>query len=230
MVETNALAVVSFQWLIWEVSGSYPSNSDNHSCTQFESLLKDLSAPPNKQPNPRTLAKKLNALLTRLSTNMDKLHELASRAYVVAQRGSTQGQQIRENLHMIVADLREAQDSAPGWKLIADKANRFFVGGEMTKVERISKDLRITDTAFRSLSVSVKQLETTRMGIKAFKDQIGYFDTNLMGFHLGAGEHVGIGPEEEVRVLAQVVEEFASSIGRIKGRGQGDETRQIEGS
>jgi hypothetical protein len=46
-----SLAVVSFQWLIWEVSGSYPSNSDNHSCTQFESLLKDLSAPPNKQPN-----------------------------------------------------------------------------------------------------------------------------------------------------------------------------------
>lgn len=159
---------------------------------------------------------------------MDKLHELASRAYTVAQRGSIQGQQLHTNLNLIVADLKEAHESAPGWKLMADKANRFFVGGELSKVERIAKDLVITDHAFTSLSSSVRDLEKTRLGIKEFKDQIGYFDTNLMGFHLGAGEHVGLGPEDEVRILAQVVEDFGTSIGRVKAKSRREEVPQIE--
>lgn len=159
---------------------------------------------------------------------MDKLHELASRAYTIAQRGSLQGQHLHSNLNLIVADLKEAHESAPGWKLMADKANRFFVGGELSKVERIAKDLVITNTAFTSLSSSVRDLERTRMGIKEFKDQIGYFDTNLMGFHLGSGEHMGMGPEDEIRVLAQVVEEFGTSIGRVKARSRSEEVRQID--
>lgn len=38
----------------------------------------------------------------------------------------------------------------------------------------------------------------------------------MVGFHLGAGEHVGIGPEEEIETLAQVVAELGRSVGRAK--------------
>ena len=41
----------------------------------------------------------------------------------------------------------------------------------------------------------------------------------MMGFHLGASEAVGLGPEEEVRVLGEVVEEFGRAIGRARERG-----------
>ena len=97
-----------------------------------------------------------------------------------------------------------------------------MVGGEPTKSELIARDLRLTDLTIRSLSGLVDDLEESRLGIKGFRDQIGFFDASMMGYHLGAGEHVGIGPEEEVRMLAEVVEELGASVGRAKGGRRGE--------
>ncbi len=89
----------------------------------------------------------------------------------------------------------------------------------MSKSERLHQDLTITDLTISSLSDLVRDLERSRSSIKGFRDQIGYFDSSMMGFHLGASEAVGLGPEEEVRVLGSVVEEFGRAIGRAKERG-----------
>lgn len=77
----------------------------------------------------------------------------------------------------------------------------------------------------------VRDLEETRLGIKGFRDQIGFFDASMMGFHLGAGEHIGVGVEEEVQVLSRVVAEFERAIGRAKGPGResrADEVLEID--
>ena len=100
-----------------------------------------------------------------------------------------------------------------------DKATHFVKGGEPSKSELLARDLQITDIAISSLNDLVLGLEHSRSSIKGFRDQIGYFDASMMGFHLGASESVGIGPEEEVRVLGEVVEEFGKAIGRAKERG-----------
>jgi len=109
-----------------------------------------------------------------------------------------------------------------------DKANHFFVGGDPTKSELIARDLRLTDLTINSLSTLVRDLESSRSGIKGFRDQIGFFDASMMGFHLGAGAHVGMGPEEEVRMLAEVVDEFGTAVGRAKGGRRGAEVPAID--
>jgi hypothetical protein len=101
-----------------------------------------------------------------------------------------------------------------------DAAKHLVVGGDPTKEQLISRDLRLTDETIGSISTLVHDLEETRLGIKGFRDQIGFFDASMMGFHLGAGEHIGVGVEEEVQVLSRVVAEFERAIGRAKGSGR----------
>lgn len=197
---------------------------------QFASLVKVLSLPSTQRPRPEQLSKRLNALLNRLSSTLTSLHKRASTAHQLAQRGSNQGQSLRSNINTIGADLRKAHERSPGWRSAVDKANHFLVGGDPTKSELIARDLRLTELTITSLSDLVRDLEDSRLGIKGFRDQIGFFDASMMGFHLGAGEHVGIGPEEEVKMLAQVVEEFGSAVGRAKGGNgrKGSEVPAIE--
>jgi hypothetical protein len=42
----------------------------------------------------------------------------------------------------------------------------------------------------------------------------------MVGYHLGAGEHVGVGPEDEIEMLAEVVAELGRSVGRAKQTGR----------
>ena len=161
----------------------------------------------------------LNSQLNRLHSTLGDLHRLASRANKVASRGSDRGRLVRDNLRAVGASLQREHQLQPGWKSAIDKAGHFFVGGEPSKAELISRDLAITEITISSLSDLVRGLEHSRLSIKTFRDQIGYFDASMMGFHMGASEAVWIGPEEEVRVLGEVVEEFGRAIGRAKERG-----------
>ena len=120
------------------------------------------------------------------------------------------------------------QELEPGWKVAVDKVNHFLVGGEPSKGERLRRDVAITRSTIDGLSSIVHALERSRIAIKGFRDQIGFFDASMMGFHLGASVEKGIGPEEEVRVLADIVEEFGRAVGRAKGNDVND-TKRIEG-
>ena len=195
-----------------------------------------LSLPSSSRPSAPVLSARLNQLLNRLSSTLTTLHKMASNAHVLANHGSTQGQTLRSHLNPVGADLRREHERAPGWRSAVDKAGHFLVGGDPSKSELIARDLRLTEYTIASLSDMVKDLEGSRSAIKGFRDQIGFFDASMMGFHLGAGEHVGIGAEEEVRVLNEVVEGFGKAVGRAKIRSiKGDveeaeeEVRGIEG-
>ena len=174
--------------------------------------------PPANRLSPIALAETLNKQLNRLHTALDDLHRAASRANIVASRGSEKGRQVRDYLQSIEITLRRAHEREPGWKNAIEKANHFFVGGEPSKFELVKRDLKITEVAIYSLRDLVLGLEKTRSNIRSFRNQIGFFDASMMGFHMGAGEGIGIGPEEEVRVLGEVVEEFGRAIGRAKDR------------
>ena len=80
-------------------------------------------------------------------------------------------------------------------------------------MELIRRDVKITRNTIDSLSTLLQDLQRSRIAIKGFRDQIGYFDASMMGFHLGASSEGGIGPEEELRVLAEVVDDFGQSVG-----------------
>ena len=181
--------------------------------------MKALSLPPSQRQTPSVLADSLNNILNRLHSALGDLHRSASRANVVASRGSEKGRQVRDHLRSVGASLARESQLQPGWKHAVDRAGHFFVGGEPTKSELLARDLAITEVAISSLGDLVRGLEHSRSSIKGFRDQIGYFDASMMGFHLGASEAVGLGPEEEVRVLGEVVEEFGRAIGRARERG-----------
>ena len=187
-----------------------------------------LSLPAAQRPSPEQLSKRLNDLLNRLSNTLTSLHKRASSAHQLAQRGSKQGQSLHLSVQTIGGQLRKEHERAPGWRSAVDKANHFLVGGEPTKSELIARDIRLTDLTITSLSGLVDDLEKSRRGIRGFRDQIGFFDASMMGYHLGAGEHVGIGPEEEVRMLAEVVEELGASVGRAKGGRRGELPTEAE--
>lgn len=190
--------------------------------------MKALRAPPASRQSTHQLSARLNTLLRRLGDSLDKLHSSASNAFILAQKGSTTGQTLRTRLNPVVEDLRGQHERAPGWKLAVDKSKHFLTGGEISKAERISRDLAITQETIQSISGLVRGLEESRLGIKTFVSQIGYFQASMMGFHLGAGEQMGMGPEEEIEMLAQVVGELGRSVGRAKNPGLEDENLAID--
>ncbi|ORX35154.1 hypothetical protein BD324DRAFT_652866 [Kockovaella imperatae] len=207
LVEINAMAINAFTWLQWE----------------FASVYRTLSLPQGQLSSAQKLAERLNGLLNKLSDTLTDLHRLTSRAHLTAVRGSDQGNRLRTNLGLINADLVRQNEVEPGWKAAVEKVNHFFVGGEPSKMERIRRDVKITRQTIESLSTIIQDLEISRTQIKSFRDQIGQFDASMMGFHMGANAEHGIGPEEELRILADVVAEFGQSIGRAKGGGSGAE-------
>ena len=211
------MAVNAFTWVQWEVrcGTEYPSLTD---IPQFAGLVKTLTLPPSNRPTSSALATILNSQLGRLHSALGDLHRAASRANIVAARGSEKGRLVRNHLRSVEAGLQRVHQREPGWKQAVDRAGHFFVGGDPSKSELIGRDLDITEIAISTLGDVVHGLEHSRSSIKGFRDQIGYFDASMMGFHLGASEAVGVGPEEEVRVLGDVVEEFGRSIGRAKQR------------
>jgi hypothetical protein len=214
LVETNALAVNAFSWLQWE----------------FESLVKLLSLPPKSRPDPENLSRRLNTLLNSLSTTLDNLHKHASSSHKLATRGSAAGQQLHRELSTLNTDLKRVVAREPGWKVAQEKAKHFFLGGEPTAAELVRQDLEITNETVMSLADLVLGLEASRSAIKAFRDQIGFFDASMMGYHLGA-QGSGVAAEEEVQVLAGVVEEFGRAIGKAKGRwvDEGDDLADASG-
>lgn len=166
--------------------------------------------------------------MDRLTKTLAKLHTATSSAHALAALGSRKGLGLREQLSNVESDLRREQSREPGWKHAVEVANHFFVGGDLSKSARLRKDLEITRVVTAGLSAMVTSLETTRSSIKGFRDQIGFFDASMMGFHLGAGDHVGIGPEEELRILSEVVESFGKSVGNVKSRNGIRSGRKVE--
>ena len=227
------MSVNAFTWLQWEVSQTRSLRFKLISA-QFASVYRVLSLPPAQHPSSSVLSSRLNTLLNRLSETLTDLHRLTSHAHATAIRGSDQGNRLFTHLKHINADLERQRDVDPAWKYAVDKVNHFFVGGEPSKMELIRRDVKITRSTIGSLSTLLQDLQRSRIAIKGFRDQIGYFDASMMGFHLGASSEGGIGPEEELRILADVVDDFGQSVGLARAgwaKEMDDKrsTKQIEG-
>jgi hypothetical protein len=91
------------------------------------------------------------------------------------------------------------------------------MGGEPTRTELIARDLDITRTTIGSLDSLRLHLETVRSEVKRYRDQIGLSQASVMGVHLGVSESA-MEAEDEVRMLAELVEGLGAAVGRAKAR------------
>ncbi|WWC57521.1 uncharacterized protein I303_100053 [Kwoniella dejecticola CBS 10117] len=204
IVHIDSKTVNAFSWLQWE----------------FKDLVKLLSRPPSSRPSSSIISSKLHSLLLRLSNELDSIYTLTSTAAQQASRASEQGQGLYTELNRKATGLQYERDRSPGWKRVYDKSAHFLVGGEPSKAELVDRDLRITTKTIGNIRALSRNLEETRTKVKVYRDQIGMFGASMMGFHLGSSEDVGLGPEEEVRVLNEVVEGLARSVGMAKQEGR----------
>jgi hypothetical protein len=93
----------------------------------------------------------------------------------------------------------------------------FAVGKpEPTRLDVMTKDLRLSTETVGNLRLIRKGLERTRRELIVHRNQVGMFKAGVMGFHLGA-EEGGLGVEDELMVLEQVVEEMKRAVGGVKG-------------
>ncbi|WWC97640.1 hypothetical protein V866_004524 [Kwoniella sp. B9012] len=200
IVHIDSKTVNAFSWLQWE----------------FHDLVNLLSLPPSTRPTSTVLSRKLHSLLLRLSTELDTIYALTSTAAQHASQASVHGQSLDSELSRTATGLRYEKDRSPGWRLLYDKSSHFFVGGEPSKVELVERDLKITTKTIGDIRRLSRNLEDTRTKVKIYRDQLGMFSASMMGFHLGSSDDVGLGPEEEVRVLAEVVDGLTRAVGMAK--------------
>ncbi|WWC90279.1 uncharacterized protein L201_005212 [Kwoniella dendrophila CBS 6074] len=215
IVHIDSKTVNAFSWLQWE----------------FRDLVNLLSLPPATRPSSAILSRKLHSLLIRLQTELESIYTLTSEASKHASLASMHGQGLDSELSRTANGLKYESDREPGWKFLLDKSTHFLIGGEPSKIELIKRDLKITTKTIGNIRSLSRNLEETRSKIKVYRDQIGMFDASIMGFHLGQNEIKssnsdsdqdelivlgGLGPEEEIRVLNEVVEGLARSVGMAK--------------
>ncbi|WRT63146.1 uncharacterized protein IL334_000049 [Kwoniella shivajii] len=200
IVHIDSKTVNAFSWLQWE----------------FRDLVNLLSLPPGSRPETTIISRKLHSLLLRLSTELDSIYSLTSTAAQHASHASSHGQGLDTELSRTANGLKYEADRSPGWKRVYDKSAHFLVGGEPSKTELLDRDLRLTTKTIGNIRALSRSLEETRTKIKVYRDQVGMFGASMMGFHLGAGEEVGLSPEEEVRILGEVVEGLGRAVGMAK--------------
>ncbi|OCF34558.1 hypothetical protein I316_03599 [Kwoniella heveanensis BCC8398] len=203
IVHIDSTTVNAFSWLQWE----------------FSDLVRALSAPESTRPSSEIISRKLHTLLLRLSEALDSIHALTTTSARHASQASAHGQGLYTHLSRTATGLKYERDRSPGWKRVYDKSAHFLVGGEPSKTELIDRDLSLTTSTISNIRSLSRSLEETRTKVKLFRDQIGLFEASMMGFHLGANEKAGLGPEEEVRILGAVVDELGRAVGSAKDRG-----------
>ncbi|WVF66775.1 hypothetical protein IAT40_001517 [Kwoniella sp. CBS 6097] len=203
IVHIDSTTVNAFSWLQWE----------------FADLARALSAPEPNRPSSEVISRKLHTLLLRLSEALESIHALTTTAARHAAQASSHGQGLYTHLSRTATGLKYERDRSPGWKRVYDKSAHFLVGGEPSKTELIDRDLSLTTSTISNIRSLSRHLEETRTKVKVFRDQIGLFEASMMGFHLGANEEAGLGPEEEVRILGAVVDELGRAVGSAKDRG-----------
>ncbi|ODN76348.1 hypothetical protein L198_08124, partial [Cryptococcus wingfieldii CBS 7118] len=155
----DSKSVNDFGWIQWE----------------FERLVHLLSS-PTVSPSPTVLGAKVHSLLLSLSSTLDDLHSLTSKAAQHANIASTKGRKIGTEMKTIEGALRVEEGREPGWKRYKDKGQKFFLGGEPTRGEILARDISLTTQTIVTTENLVRNLEATRSVIRSFRDQIGMFD------------------------------------------------------
>ncbi|KAK4686550.1 hypothetical protein P7C73_g3569, partial [Tremellales sp. Uapishka_1] len=200
IIRINSLTVSAFSWLQWE----------------FGRIVQLLALSPHLQPSPGILERQLHSLMVRLQDTVDEIYKYTSNTLPHASFAADHGHRLLTHLHGIKASLQREHEREPGWKIATDQIAHLLVGGEPSKRQLIDRDLSLTKETIDDLGTLRRSLESTRIEIKTYRDQLGDFNAKVMGFHLGASEEGGLGAAEEVRILAGVVQELGSSVGRAK--------------
>lgn len=206
----DSTSVDKFSWIQWE----------------FSRLLLSLSS--THPPSPSQLSKTLHHLLYRITSTLDTLHSLTSQSTIHATRASALGREVWLKLQSLQRDHQMELDEAPAWRRGAlgeavSRGKRALVGGPLSRGEIMKRNLMVTQETIKTISSLVRALENTRRTIMGFRDQIGMFDASIMGFHLAAGAEeeeggLGLGPEEELRILGEVINGFGTAVGQEKLR------------
>lgn len=173
------------------------------------------------------MATRLDSLVARLDSDLDRLYQRVGAAIPVAAQGAQQGWALHERLSEIHADLRTERERYPKWQRAVEAGKHFFAGGDPSKLTRISRDLDITRNTIEGITETRNSLEHVRIGLVAFRDQVRHFSGSVMGLHLGADPAIGLGPEEELAILNSVVGELGSSVGRAKRKPVGDTSPRL---
>ncbi len=178
---------------------------------------------------PDTPATKLDAMLhslmVRLTHNLENLEAATARSITKADRAADQGRELLEEVTKETHRLSESLDKEPPWKRLQEKAVAFAVGkAEPTKLDILTRDLRLTTATVERLRQLSQGLAETRRMLVVHRDQVGQFSSGFMGFHLGASEG-GLSAEEEVETLADIVKDMKAAVKDGKSDLYGDDAR-----
>ncbi|KAL7420619.1 hypothetical protein Q5752_004570 [Cryptotrichosporon argae] len=179
----------------------------------FKRLVDLLSTPSTDSA---VVWRRLDRTLADLDRALLQLQERTAVLRELATKGVSDGLAIDLRTQMIHHDLLGERARLPGWKPLADRAVHFVRGGEQAKYAVLSNDIAVTARTLDGMRLVVRSVEEVRAAMGTYRDQLDLFRSSVMGFHLGASDAVGLGPEEEVRTLAQAVEMFSDAA--KKGR------------
>ncbi|ORY23274.1 hypothetical protein BCR39DRAFT_549646 [Naematelia encephala] len=202
--DINSVGVNTFGWLQMK----------------FDGLSRKLALPASRRPSADELTRQLHPIMLELSSDLDRLLVRVERARDLAAAGSTNGRSIRDRLDAVRSSLVELKEREPGWKAPAHAVAHFFKGGELSKADILSRDLATTARTIEHLKILIAGIEDWRRLLKDYSTHISIFSASMMGTHLAASDETGLGPEDEVAVLRQVVEDFGMAVGQAKRLGR----------
>lgn len=183
---------------------------------QFSDLTVQLLDPAERISNSLTLAKRFDNVLTRLNPNLDELIARVERAVGVAQLALDQGKQITLNLRQISNELESEIASEPVWKRGIEEVNHFIKGGDAPRTRVIRRDLRLVENVVDDVVLLLRGLENARTGLLDYRSHTSGFKASLYGVHLAANGTLEL--EDELRILAPIMEEFGMAVDEAKGR------------
>lgn len=212
----NAMSVSIFSWLFWDVSLLFAVTCARLTL-QFSQLVRLLAPGEDGKPHSsKKISARLDSLIARLDSDLDRLSVRVGGAIPVAERGSEQGWKLHTHLSEVESDLQTEKAKFPTWQRALDASRHFFVGGDPSKLARISNDLSLTRDTISEIGRTRDGLLRVRMELIVFRDQVRHFSGSIMGLHLGASEAAGLGPAEEIGILNNVVNELGAAVGRAK--------------
>ncbi len=195
----SALNINAFSWVTYE----------------FDRLTKLLS----KNPDPIKLQALLHSLMSRLDTNLEELYVATERAIPHADRASTLGRGLREEMVRETGRLQLEVGKEPGWKKYSEKAVAMAVGKrELSKLDMLERDLDLSITTVGNLRDLLDGLQNTRSKLVDHRNHVGFFKAGVFGFHIGAQEG-GLSIEEELDFLRDVVGDMKKAVKVAKGGG-----------
>lgn len=193
----------------------------------FERTLATLTSSTSAPPTAARLEAATHSLMTRLQEQLDALYVATERAIPFADRASSLGGTLIEEMTSERQRLKELSKETPVWMRYLDRGKALAVGqSEPSKLEMLHTDLQLTSQSIGRLRQIRDGLELTRAQIVKHRNDVGLMKSGFMGFHLAGAlregsssasammseEEARATAEAEIKALAEVVKSMKDAL------------------